>query len=192
MNTPSHTIINLVALGRNTSPSLNYAIILGSILPDIAIFWFYFWSKWIKGLPDNYIWSKAYFSPAWQDIFAVPNSFILCGIGLGIASYFQKPWWQFLFLSMILHLICDIAVHHDDAHRHFFPLSNYRFISPLSYWDVRHYGRWVALFELITVVGCSLWLGKQSPWWGKALLFSNSAFYIFFYLQFYLLRLIQS
>ena len=39
----------------------------------------------------------------------------------------------------------------DDAHRHFYPLSDYRFISLVSYWDPRHYGTVAMPAELLTV-----------------------------------------
>ena len=35
----------------------------------------------------------------------------------------------------------------------FFPFSNIRFTSPVSYWDRNHYGTWGALLELGLVAG---------------------------------------
>ena len=39
------------------------------------------------------------------------------------------------------------AGHRDDSHRHPYPLSDWRFISPLSYWDPVHHGQWLGLAE---------------------------------------------
>lgn len=54
-------------------------------------------------------------------------------------------------MSMVFHSLGDLPVHHDDAHRHFFPFSDYRLISPISYWDPQHYGRIVAGVEVLAV-----------------------------------------
>lgn len=51
-------------------------------------------------------------------------------------------------LSLLLHACADFPLHHDDAHRRFFPFSDYRFSSPVSYWDPRHHGAWGASVEL--------------------------------------------
>ena len=64
---------------------------------------------------------------------------------------------------MLLHSAFDLPLHHDDAHRHFFPLSDVRFASPLSYWDPAHYGNPMALLELGLVCGASIWLWARFP-----------------------------
>lgn len=188
MNTPTHAIVNLVILGRKELPQLNLPIIIGSLLPDVALFWFYFWTKFIEKLPESKIWSETYFTPFWQDIFAIPNSIVLCSIGVLISHYCQQPYWKILFISMIIHCLCDLPVHHDDAHRHLVPLSNFRFISPISYWDANYFGKWVAFVELLIMLSCSFFLYKSFDhiWWARILLLSNSSLYIILYLRFYL------
>jgi hypothetical protein len=59
MKTPSHAIINLAILGKPPLPQANLIIVTGGILPDIPIFLFYFWAKYIARLPEATIWSKA-------------------------------------------------------------------------------------------------------------------------------------
>jgi len=54
-----------------------------------------------------------------------------------------------LLASASLHMLCDLPVHHDDGHRHFLPISNWRFESPVSYWDPEHFGLVFAALELI-------------------------------------------
>ena len=135
MKTPSHAIINLAILGKPQLPQANLIIVIGGILPDIPIFLFYFWAKYIARLPAATIWSKAYYEPFVQNIVALFHSIPLAVIGLLIAYYFGWQSVQILFTSIVLHSLGDLPVHYDDAHRHFFPFSNYRFISPFSYWE---------------------------------------------------------
>ncbi len=52
---------------------------------------------------------------------------------------------------MALHVPADLLLHHDDGHRHLFPASDWRFMSPVSYWDPRHYGDIVAPLEALAV-----------------------------------------
>ena len=63
--------------------------------------------------------------------------------------------------SMALHVGLDFLTHHDDAHRHLLPFSDWRFASPVSYWDPAFYGTWFAAAELLLVVAGNRWLGAQ-------------------------------
>ncbi len=187
MNTPSHAILNLALLGKLAVPEANLIIIFGGILPDIPIFLFYGWAKFIAKLPEGEIWSQAYYHPVVQDIVALSHSIPLALLGLVIAYLYGWKSIQILCLSLILHSLFDLPVHNDDAHRHFFPFSDYRFISPLSYWDPKHYGRIVALFEMFFVFLGTLWSFSfvNSPI-GKGLMILVNGFYGFGYLYFYL------
>ena len=69
---------------------------------------------------------------------------------------------------MMLHAFGDLPVHHDDGHCHFFPFSEWRFASPVSYWDPHHYGNWFGLLEIGAVIAASWYMIRQSavlrPW----------------------------
>ena len=70
--------------------------------------------------------------------------------------------------SMTLHCLADLALHREDAHGHLFPLSDWRFTSPVSYWDPAHYGLIFAACELVLVAVGSIWLlrpGTSTPEW---------------------------
>ena len=178
MKTPSHAIINLALLGRTQHSELNLLIVTGGILPDVPIFLFYFWAKYIARLPEATIWSKAYYEPFVQNIVALFHSIPLAGIGWLVAYYLGLPSVQMLFLSIILHSLGDLPVHNDDAHRHFFPFSNYRFISPISYWDRKHYGSIVSLVEMLLVLLSTYRVfGFVNSYAGKGLLILVNAFY---------------
>ena len=189
MNTPSHYILNLALLGKTISPKDNIAISIGAILPDIPIFIFYFAAKFIYQLPESKIWSETYYQSTWQNIIALSHSIPLALIGLGIFLYLDWKSGAILCLSMICHCLLDLPVHHNDAHRHFFPFSDYRFISPFSYWDINHYGKWVAGVELLLVLGATpLVMNLLKFSLTKALFVLIELVYVFFYFKFYWLR----
>ncbi|MEH2308147.1 hypothetical protein [Nostoc sp.] len=105
---------------------------------------------------------------------------------------FAHIWsWQLIevgFASMVLHSFLDLPVHNNDAHRHFFPFSNYRFISPVSYWDSNHYGAMAALVEILLVLGATIYLFPSTrTYWGKGLLIAVNLFFMIGYFRFYLL-----
>lgn len=187
MNTPGHYILNLALLGKTISATENLAIALGAILPDVPIFVFYLVAKFIYKMPEGKIWSEAYYEPFWQNIVALFHSIPLALIGAAICYCFDWKPGLILFVSMICHSLLDLPVHHDDAHRHFFPLSNYRLISPFSYWDVNHYGRIVAFIEMALVLGVNpLVLSLLNSPWTKGIVIAIDMFYLYGYFRSYL------
>jgi hypothetical protein len=184
MKTPSHYILNLAILGQTIAPKENVAITLGALLPDIPIFIFYAIAKYIYKLPEAQIWTKAYYEPFWQNIIALSHSLPLAAIFAALFYYLDWKPGAIVCVSAILHSLLDFPVHHDDAHRHFFPFSNYRFISPLSYWDPNHYGRIVSLIEMVLVFAVNpLVLGLLNSYIAKAIIIAIDLLYLFGYLR---------
>ncbi|HEY9890125.1 MAG TPA: hypothetical protein V6D02_17085 [Candidatus Obscuribacterales bacterium] len=177
MNTPGHSILNLAILGRIQQPTRNWAIFIGSWVPDAALFGFYLWAK-LVGIPEAIIWRETYYDPTWQEVFAIGNSIPLALVGIGLCYWRKLPHLLALCSSMLLHQLEDLPLHHDDAHRHFWPLSDYRFFSPVSYWDEDHFGRYGALAEMSLVLLASvvLWRRTRSRW-GRGLLLGVNALY---------------
>lgn len=187
VNTPSHYILNLALLGKAIAPQNNMAITVGAILPDVPIFVFYLVAKFIYRMPEAKIWSEAYYETFWQNLVAWFHSIPLALIGAVIFYYLDWQPAMLLCISMICHSLLDLPVHHDDAHRHFYPLSNFRLISPFSYWDVRHYGKYVALIEMALVIGVNpLVIGLLNSPWTKSIVIAIDFFYILGYFRFYL------
>lgn len=187
MNTPGHYMLNLALLGQAIKPQSNWEIALGAILPDIPIFIFYFVAKFLYKLPEGKIWSEAYYEPFWQNLIALFHSIPLALIGAAICYRLNWQPGILLFISMVCHSLLDLPVHHDDAHRHFFPFSDYRFISPLSYWDPRHHGKIVAFIEMALVLGVNFIVLNllKSPW-TKGIVGLIDVFYLLGYYRFYL------
>jgi Na+/glutamate symporter len=121
VNTPAHAIINLLILGRQSAGKKTIPILIGAILPDIAIFALYFWHL-LLGTPEAMIWSVEYYKPGWQAFIDVFNSMPLLVLGILTCWKTKQHYLLIFFASMLLHTLGDFPLHHDDAHRHFFPL----------------------------------------------------------------------
>lgn len=172
MNTPAHLLISIATLSRssdratapgtaglpkdnaNAQSTFLIPATIGAVLPDAPMFVFYGIEKLILGSTESDIWSTRYFMPAWQDFFDLFNS-IPIAIGFFTVAFAMKNRFGcILFLSVLLHCILDLPVHHDDGHRHLWPLSDWRFASPISYWDPAHFGIFVAAFEVVLSTFC--------------------------------------
>ena len=187
MNTPSHYIFNLALLGK-VAPNDNIAITVGAILPDLPIFVFYAVAKLIYKLPERQIWSEAYYEPLWQNLVAISHSIPLALIGFCLCLYCHWKTGAVLCLSLVLHSLLDLPVHNDDAHRHFFPFSHYRFISPVSYWDPKHYGNWVATVEILLVLALTPVVFNQlHTGLTKGVVVAIDLFYLMSFIRIYLL-----
>lgn len=167
MNTPAHVVINLLCLGR--SGQALRPIVIGALLPDAPMVVFYGVEK-LRGTAEQVIWRQAYYQGHWQDFIDLFNSIPLIGLGMGAAIALGSTTGLILLASMLLHALEDLPLHHDDGHRHFFPLSNWRFESPVSYWDPNHYGGIVSTLEILAVlVGC-IFLWRIYQGWGARLM----------------------
>ncbi len=168
MNTPAHVMINLLCLGRQDEARVLTPVILGALLPDVPMFIFYFVEKVIRSTSERVIWSQAYHQSGWQNFIDLFHSLPLMGLGISLSYWGSSKIGVLFFASMVLHVAGDLPLHHDDGHRHFFPLSNWRFSSPLSYWDPRHYGHIVGVLEILAViVSCIVLLRLYESWLGK-------------------------
>ncbi|MEM6627414.1 MAG: hypothetical protein AAF719_11980, partial [Pseudomonadota bacterium] len=83
-------------------------------------------------------WNEAYWSEPWQTIGAIFNSVPLALLILSIGFIWKCELVALFALALLTHAALDFPLHADDAHRHFWPLSDWRFISPVSYWDRDH------------------------------------------------------
>ena len=182
MNTPAHAVINLLCLGQQSKAQPWTPIVIGAVLPDAPMFAFYFVEKVIRGLPEQVIWGQSYYQLHWQNFIDVFNSLPLMLLGLLLAVWAKSKFSLLLFASMFLHGLADLPLHNDDAHRHFFPISDWRFISPVSYWDPSHYGGIVAPLEILAVLlGCVLLWRTYPSWPGRLTLGAIGLCYVAYF-----------
>lgn len=177
MNTPSHAILNLALL--SSQPQAVVPVIAGGILPDVPMFVMYFWAKRVRRLPERQIWAETYWHPFWQAANHSFHSIPLQAIAIGLCHGLHWSFGELLFLSALLHSFADLPLHNHDAHRHFFPFSHYRFISPISYWDPRCFGREVGRVEKLLVLAASVYLfAAIDSWLIRVLLVIVNATYL--------------
>ena len=155
MNTPAHIVVNLTLLGREEKADTIAPVAVGALLPDLPMMVFYAYTKLWRNLSEQVIWTRVYHADGWQTFFDLFNSLPIIAVGYITARLTGAKRFALLFTSMALHCLGDLLLHHDDAHRHLFPLSNWRFSSPVSYWDPRYFGDIAGPLEALAVVaGC--------------------------------------
>lgn len=159
MGTQSHVVLNIALLSKRNKPFLHYYAFIGAVLPDLPMFIFFAVETFIRKTPQREIWGSRYFMEAWQTFFDLFNAIPLILIVLGIGYYLLNSekivvcaW------SMLLHCGFDFITHHDDGHHHFFPLSDFVFESPISYWDRDHYGDIIVPIERLVMLAASVYL----------------------------------
>ncbi|MEM8770187.1 MAG: hypothetical protein AAGD92_00935 [Pseudomonadota bacterium] len=180
MNTPTHLIVALAALARkNNSARRNLAVAAGALAPDLSIFVFYFWAKIVRAMPEAQIWRDAYWREPWQTLGAVSNSVPLMAVLLVLSYWRRAPLLGVFALAGLIHVALDFPVHADDAHRHFWPLTQWRFHSPVSYWDPSHYGVIGGAIELLLLIGTAfvLWVRFTSLWVRVALALTVASYF---------------
>lgn len=159
MNTPAHLLIGAGVFATPHRAAVNTAALLGSVLPDLSLYLLSGWALIVQRIPAQQVFDTLYFSPGWQNVFAIDNSFVLWAAGLAAGAALKARWAIALCGAALLHLIGDFLLHHGDARRHFWPLSDWVFVSPVSYWDPRHFGHIVGPLEgaLCLLICVLLW-----------------------------------
>lgn len=166
MNTPAHLIVGAAAFGRPGHRMITLAATLGALLPDVSLYLMAGVSLFILQIPSQRVFDQLYFSDAWQQVFAVDNSFLLWGFVFGVALWRKIPWLIALTASGLLHLGFDFLLHNQDARMNFWPLSTWKFHSPVSYWQPEYYGAIVAPIEkaMSALLGVYLLVRHKDIW----------------------------
>jgi hypothetical protein len=155
MNTQSHVLMGALLFGRKI-PKLAWIAALGGVIPDVPMFAIVGFLR-ATGHGFEEIFGKLYWSDWWQIANAIGHNFWIWGL-IGVlgwqmtksANALAAVRGQYTFAlggSALVHSIIDFLVHRNDAHMHFWPLTQWRFVSPVSYWDSAHYGTQFSLFE---------------------------------------------
>nr|WP_070959733.1 hypothetical protein [Hyphomonas sp. Mor2] len=160
MNTVAHVIVACAALSRPDAPRRNLAVVAGALIPDASMFVFFAWSR-LNGWSGDETWNVRYWMEPWQTLGAVSNSFVLFTALLALSVWRKWPVLTAAAIAALLHIALDFPLHADDAHRHFWPVSDWRFQSPVSYWDPAANGLIGNMIETATVLGATILLWRR-------------------------------
>ena len=170
MNTPAHLLIGAAAFARPPQGRILLAALLGAVLPDLSLYLMVGVSLFVLGIPEQVVFGQLYYSRTWQTVFAIDNSFILWGIALLLAVW---RGWHVIAVGAaagLLHLATDFVLHAGDGRPQFWPLSDWVFHSPVSYWDSDHHALWVAPVSAAVCLAAYVVLWQRGlSVWGRAL-----------------------
>ncbi len=172
MNTPAHLIFGAAAFARPGSPGTTAASLIGALTPDVSLYLLTGWALYVQKIPARVVFGELYFSSAWQGIFAVDNAIPLWGALLLAGLLLRTPVVVAFAGAGLLHLGFDFALHHDDARRQFWPISDWVFQSPLSYWDRDYYGVFVGALEIAACVALTALLWRRFQSWRMRAMFA--------------------
>jgi hypothetical protein len=150
------------ALAKATDPKPNklrtLVIVAGGLVPDLPAYAFFFVHTILLGTSQQLMWDVLYFDSAWSPFITLSHSLLLWPVLLLFAALAKRALLRLFAISALLHVSLDFLVHHDDAYRHLWPLSDWKFMSPVSYWDPAYYGNWASLFDAVLVIALLTWL----------------------------------
>ncbi|WP_224826504.1 cobalamin biosynthesis protein CobQ [Cognatishimia sp. MH4019] len=163
MNTPAHLIFGLAAFSKRGKGAVTAAALMGSLLPDLSLYLLAGSAIFVLGIEPETVFRDLYYSPTWQTIFQIDNSFLIWGALLAVALWRRSAWGVALTGAALLHLAFDFPLHHDDGRAHFWPVSDWVFESPVSYWDPNQYGGLVSVIEIAACLALSVVLWRRFP-----------------------------
>jgi hypothetical protein len=182
MLTNTHILIAATALSRPRQKGwLIAAAWLGGFFPDFSVFVMVAVAR-LTGLGGGNLWRQPdglYWQEPWQFLSAVSNSMPLwAAMALfawqaGARMERMKPVASvaMLFaLGCLLHVLLDFPVHTDDAHVHFWPFTDWRFHSAVSYYQRDHFGGIVGAVEMIAGLAMAAFLVVRFRQWSVRIL----------------------
>ncbi len=167
MNSPSHLLLHLW-LRKYFQEKKNIYIpksfVVWAIAPDIGLYLCVFIYMWYSQLylgndareTALYMFDILYFEhPLWIFAYNLFHSPLMILMFLWLWRVFQNylgkyyKMYMWFLIGCMLHTFFDIPLHHNDGPRIFYPLSDYIFYSPVSYWNTDYYAWYIIPLELL-------------------------------------------
>lgn len=187
MMTMTHMLVAAAATTRSNSTKTQVGLAwLAGCFADLSVVAMVIYAR-LTGFEGN-MWRKPaglYWVEPWQFFSAVTNSIPLyaailllgyvlyrraqLGIAQGEPASGGTKWAQALMIfggGALLHVLFDFPVHTDDAHVHFWPFTEWRFNSGVSYYQPSNYGNvvgWIQLFIGLFCLGVLIRRFKTWP-----------------------------
>jgi hypothetical protein len=159
------------ALFGQKSSRTTWAAIAGGLIPDIPMYAIVGALKW-SGVPDFLIFAGAYFHPRFQIVNGIAHSLIawplLAILGWRLSQHANRQWPALLFAaaaSATLHAVTDLFTHREDAHMHFWPVSTWKFMSPVSYWNPMYHAQAFHFGEAALAILSALYMMRTFNHW---------------------------
>ena len=148
MMTQTHMLIGAALFARPGARWAGPAALAGALAPDldVALMWI---AERIGGASSCVIFRDRFWESPWVETQAVSNSALLWAL-IALAGFLTRDRGVALLAfgaSGFLHVCGDFLLHADDARAHLQPFTDWRFHSPVSYWDPRYFGRVVMAAE---------------------------------------------
>jgi hypothetical protein len=166
-------LMGALLFGRKI-PKLAWAGVAGGLIPDVPMIAIVGYLR-ATGHEFQEIFGKLYWEHWWQVANAIGHNFLLwfivCTLGFWmtksqVPTQVERGKLAFaLSASAIVHSFVDLLCHRNDGHMHFWPLTEWRFVSPISYWDNAHYGTQFGLFEATLGLAMALILYRTFKHW---------------------------
>ena len=109
--------------------------------------------------------------PVWIVSHNFFHSLVINLLLLGVGYWGMQREWQWarllvwVCIGTLFHTLIDIFTHHSDGPLLFIPINwNYRFASPVSYWQGVYYGRAFTIFEYtldVLLIAYFVWVWRK-------------------------------
>ncbi len=149
------------------------AAVLGGVIPDATVALMILIGM-VQHVPNEIIFREWYFNDFWQGLGAMTNSiplYALLALGGWLLCRRHAPAPSRLVLlalillvvalSSLLHCLTDFPLHHDDGRPHFWPLTDWVYQSPVSYWNPAYHGRVWSVIEMLLMAGFALVIWRR-------------------------------
>lgn len=135
MNTSAHVTFGATVVARRNRPWVTVAAFAGALAPDVSLYLLAGWALFVQGLLSEHVFGKLYSSEEWRAVFRVDRSILVWSL-LPAAAFWTRLDLSVAFAgAALLHLTIELPLHAADAGPHFWPLTDWVFASPLSYWN---------------------------------------------------------
>ncbi len=167
METYAHAFFTwaLAKHGVGAGRAAGVAGAVGAVLPDTPAFAavVYLWERW-DSMPREELLDAIYFHGPFGTTGSALHSIVPAGFllglywALGLGRRDRRRILVWFLLGWAGHTIADFLTHVDDLRPLFWPISDWRWASPVSYYNPFYYGREFMLVEHASILGIMVWL----------------------------------
>ena len=179
MNTPTHMIFGAALWAKRDRPGSLVAAFVGGLAPDLPMLIMVLYATRVAGISEREVFDTLYFSKDWQQVFTADHSFTLWSVLLA-AGFLLRVFQLVAFAgSGLAHAAVDFLTHHSDARQQLWPFTDWKFESPISYWDPTYFGNIIAPLEALLVFFLTtLLVFRLRRLWEKALTLAIAAIFL--------------